>query len=153
MARVAFWVFTISSISITKFIRAENESNSSWSVLPPFVSKIYGDCESKDYELMDCLKVKVISFLDRVSRSDVIELDESVSLVRDGGREDRGRALSENDIESTIATNDQKAGHLNQMIFDRLAKFLNSHSLKIGLPKMDVASFARNLEEGKWKYD
>lgn len=124
------------------------DSAGGWSVLPSIVSKLYHDCELKDYELADCLKIKVISLLDRVGRSDVIQLDDSLALVREGKRLDSGRALSENDIENTVTGTEEKGSLLNQMLFDRVSKFLSTHVLKIGFPKVDVTSIAKSLEEG-----
>lgn len=147
MAFVKYILVLLLSVVLISSAAAEN-NDSSWSVLPSFVSKIYGDCERKDYELADCLKVKVVSLLDRASRSDVIELGESMTLVRESNRIDHGRALSENDIEGTLSGEGEKGTKLNTMIFDRVSKFLNSHSLKINFPKIDTSAFAKSLDEG-----
>lgn len=148
---VTYFVLIILSICQLKSIfGAENETTSDWSVVPSFVSKLYGDCERKEFEIVDCLKVKVVSLLDRVGRSDVIKLDETISLVRESDRGDYGRALTENDVESTITGDENKSSTLNSMIFDRISRFLSSHSVKIGFPKIDAASFAKSLEEGKF---
>lgn len=146
-----YFVIAVSFILTNSSASADTRNGSAWSIVPSFVSKLYNDCELKDYELVDCLKIKVISLLDRVGRSDVIELDESLSLVREGKRVDSGRALTENDIENTITANQEKGSALNQMLFDRVSKFFGSHVLKIGLPKLDVTSIAKSLEEGNFQ--
>lgn len=140
-----YLLLIISICGLESILCAESASN--WSVVPSFVSKLYGDCERKEFEIVDCLKVKMVSLLDRVAKSDHIELDESISLVREIGRGDHGRALSENNVESTPTAD--KSTQLNDMIIDRLSRFLSSYSVKIGLPRIDTASFAKSLEEGK----
>lgn len=147
MARALYFLLFI-SLFVIKSIFAQNNLDSNWSVIPSFVSKIYDDCERKEYELMDCLKIKIVTLLDRVSRSDSIELDESISLVREGNRIEYARALSENDIENSISNEDGKGSKLNQMIFEKISKFLRSHALKIGLPKVEVGDFAKSIQEG-----
>lgn len=148
---VTYFVLIILSIcQFESIFCADNESASEWSVVPSFVSKLYGDCERKDYEIVDCLKVKVVSLLDRVAKSDIIKLDETISLIRESDRGDYGRALTENDLESTLTGDEDKSSTLNSMIFDRISRFLSSHSVKIGFPKIDAASFAKSLEEGKY---
>lgn len=147
---VTYFVLIILSIFQIESILCADESASNWSIVPSFVSKLYGDCERKDFEIVDCLKVKVVSLLDRITKSDVIKLDETISLVRESGRGDYSRALSENDVESDLTGDEDKSSTLNSMIIDRISRFLSSHSVKIGFPKIDAASFAKSLEEGKF---
>lgn len=171
--------FAVNSISIALFYSSlvfaipssqieqqQSFDSNSWSFLPSssssFASKLYDDCERKNYELLDCLKVKVVSLLDRVSRSDVIEFDESISLVREKSgqgntddsstRVDHGRALTENEVEDTLAGDADKGSKLNDMIFKRISSFLGTHSLKIGFPKFDASSLAKSMEEGEQNY-
>ncbi|XP_065213997.1 uncharacterized protein LOC135841113 [Planococcus citri] len=126
-------------------------TDTSWSIVPAFVSKLYQDCERKEYEFLDCLKIKSISLLDRIGRSDVIELDDSMKIVREGKRSEGARALTENDIESSIVGTDEKSSLLNDMLVEKISKFANTHVLKIGLPKIDVSSIAKSLGEGRGK--
>ena len=137
-----------STTSIPTMTMPTTQPDTSWSILPTFVTKLYHDCERKEYDLLDCLKIKSISLLDRIGRSEVIELDDSIKLVREGRRSDGARALTENDIETSIIGTYEKSSMLNQMLFDKISKFAGSHVLKIGLPKIDVPSIARGLSEG-----
>ncbi|XP_065204850.1 uncharacterized protein LOC135834809 [Planococcus citri] len=126
-------------------------TDTSWSIVPAFVSKLYQDCERKEYELSDCLKIKSISLLDRIGRSDVIELGDSMKIVRKGKRSEAARALTENDIESSIVGTDEKSALLNDMLIEKISKIANTHVFKIGLPKIDVSSIAKSLGEGRGK--
>lgn len=138
-------------VSFVLFYSSAAEINdASWSILSSFMSKVYSDCGRKDYDISDCLKVKFVSLLDRMVRSDVIELDESIKLVKEDNRIDHGRALTENDVENTLTSEDEKGPKLNDMIFDRISKFLTSHSLKINFPKVNMTSFTRSLSEGNY---
>lgn len=148
---MSFVKYVLVLVSFVLFYSSAAEINdSSWSVLSSFTSKVYSDCERKDYDLSDCLKVKFVSLLDRMARSDVIEFDESIKLVREGNRIDHSRALTENDVENTLASEGEKGPKLNHMIFDRISKFLTSHSLKINFPKVNMTTFTRSLSEGNY---
>lgn len=113
--------------------------------------KLYDDCSKKD-SAMICLKGKAITFFDRASRSDSISVGDLVTLVREeGSRVDYGRAITETDLETVSQGADETSrdAKLNDLLFDRVARFFNSHSVKLSLPKMSSEELARGYEEGK----
>lgn len=113
--------------------------------------KLYDDCSKKDSAMM-CLKGKAITFFDRASRSDSIVVGDLVTLVREeGSRVDYGRAITETDLETVSQGGDETSrdAKLNDLLFDRVASFFNSHSVKLALPKMSSEELARGYEEGK----
>ncbi|XP_054257811.1 uncharacterized protein LOC128982820 [Macrosteles quadrilineatus] len=115
--------------------------------------KLYDDCSKKDSAMM-CLKGKAITFFDRASRSDSISVGDLVTLVREeGSRVDYGRAITETDLETVSQGADETSrdAKLNDLLFDRVARFFNSHSVKLSLPKMSSEELARGYEEGRGK--
>ncbi|KAG8328290.1 hypothetical protein J6590_000950 [Homalodisca vitripennis] len=111
--------------------------------------KLYDDCSRKD-SAVSCLKGKAITFFDRATRSDSIPLGDLVFLVKEeGSRLDYGRALTENDVEAVIQGSDDTARDLklNDLLFDRIARFFNSHTIKLALPKVSSQDLARGYEE------
>lgn len=113
--------------------------------------KLYDDCSKKD-SVVTCLKGKAITFFDRASRSDSIVVGDMISLVKeDGSRMDYGRALTDHDVESVIQGSDDTTRDLklNNLLFDRVSRFFNSHSVRLSLPKMSSEELSRGIEEGK----
>lgn len=125
----------------------ENEVGTGFRLL----RKLVDDCSKRD-SAVACLKGKAITFFDRASRSDSIPVGDLVMLVKeDGSRVDYGRALTEQDVESVVQGSDEDTRDLklNDLLFDRVARFLNSHTLKLALPKVTSRELARGYEEGK----
>lgn len=151
---MSFIKYATVSVTLVLVLSVSAEKNDSWSILPSLVNKVYS-CEHKEYDLTDCLKIKVLLLVDRVDRSDVIQLDDSIQLIRqDDGRTQYGRALSENDVQGSLnAISHQREGRsfaLNRMIFDRISRFLSTHSLKFNLPKFNLTALTGDSEEGEF---
>ncbi|KAL1449488.1 hypothetical protein WDU94_001990 [Cyamophila willieti] len=62
------------------------------------VTKVYDDCANKDYSMTSCLKLKALTLLDRVARSDSISFaDITISKNdEDKSRADYGRHVTLN---------------------------------------------------------
>nr|XP_018896560.1 PREDICTED: uncharacterized protein LOC109030184 [Bemisia tabaci] len=118
------------------------------------VTKLYDECSAKDYSLSTCFKMKAVTLFDRVARSDSIPFGEQLSFVKEEkDRQDYGRAITENDLESSLASTseEQKDTTLNSMLLDRVSRFMNSHTIKISLPKLSSEDLSRSLEEARGK--
>jgi len=113
-----------------------------------YVYQTYKECSGA--ELSPCLKLKLLSAIDRVSRSAQLNVAEGVTLVQDESTSNESepeRSLQE--IEANLPRAlDDKEDVLNGMIFDKIVKFFQSHTLKLKLP--NVEEVQRSLtEEGK----
>ncbi|XP_015585618.1 uncharacterized protein LOC107263199 isoform X2 [Cephus cinctus] len=122
--------------------------------------QLYKECSSS--ELSSCLKVKLLSAMDRASRSLQLNIAEGVTLLRDkdkekdkssarGNVENLDEAITEKQIESSLPRAlEDKENALNSMILERIIGFFESHTLKLKLP--NVEELQRSLtEEGRKK--
>lgn len=112
------------------------------------IYQIYKECS--DDELSPCLKVRLLSAMDRMYRSSQLNVAEGVTFVRDDpivNEEEPAKSLQE--IEASLPRAlDDKEDALNTMIFDKVVKFFQSHTLKLKLP--NVEELQRSLvEEGE----
>jgi hypothetical protein len=111
-------------------------------------------CGDKDMSL--CLKMRALTFVDRaLRRPGDVKLLEGVSLVRapdalDISRELNGRALSEAELEASLPTNaDEKDAQVETLLVDRIAKFLQGHTLQFKVPDSAISEAKKTLDEGK----
>ncbi|XP_026674962.1 uncharacterized protein LOC113465163 [Ceratina calcarata] len=112
--------------------------------------QIYKECA--DEELSPCLKVRLLSAIDRVSRSSQLNVADGVTFVQDDPvpiAEEEPKSLQE--IEASLPRAlDDKEDALNTMILDKVVKFFQSHTLKLKLP--NVEELQRSfVEEGRRK--
>lgn len=113
-----------------------------------YVYQVYKECSTA--ELSPCLKLKLLSAMDRISRSAQLNVAEGVTLVQDGPIANESEPeKSVQEIEASLPRAlEDKEDTLNGMIFDRIVKFFQSHTLKLKLPNVD--EFQRSfVEEGK----
>lgn len=114
--------------------------------------QIYKECADED--ISSCLKVRLLSAVDRVSRSTQLNVADGVTFVQDepiSNAEEPPKSLQE--IEAGLPRAlDDKENALNTMIFDKVMKFFQSHTLKLKLP--NVEELQRSLvEEGENLYN
>nr|XP_012145798.1 PREDICTED: uncharacterized protein LOC100882047 [Megachile rotundata] len=111
--------------------------------------QIYKECA--DEELSPCLKVRLLSAIDRVSRSSQLNVADGVTFVQDDPVSDAEAPKSFQEIEANLPRAlDDKEDALNTMIYDKIVKFFQSHTLKLKLP--NVEELQRSLvEEGRKK--
>ena len=113
--------------------------------------QIYKECADED--LSSCLKVRLLSAIDRVSRSAQLNIADGVTFVQDdpiSSADEPPKSLQE--IEAGLPRAlDDKEDALNTMIFDRVMKFFQSHTLKLKLS--NVEELQRSLvEEGNREF-
>lgn len=113
-----------------------------------YVYQVYKECSGT--ELSPCLKLKLLSALDRVSRSVQLNVADGVTLVQDesaANESESEKSLQEIEASLPRALED-KEDALNGIIFDKIAKFFQSHTLKLKLP--NVEELQRSFtEEGR----
>lgn len=96
-----------------------------------YLYKTYQECSSAD--LSTCLKLKLYSIIDRVSRSNSdFKIYEGVTFVKDGEEQiDETSPKTEDEIEASLPRSlDDKEQTLNTMIMDRIMSYFGSHTLK-----------------------
>ncbi|KYN12858.1 PREDICTED: uncharacterized protein LOC108767080 [Trachymyrmex cornetzi] len=89
------------------------------------VASIYTDCLKK--ESISCIKYKVFTFVDKMlADKEDITLSEGITVVKTSNAEGEGAPRS---IESS---------DLDTLLFDRLGRFLKTHSVKVDLKGSDI---------------
>ncbi|KAF6209861.1 hypothetical protein GE061_015614 [Apolygus lucorum] len=108
-------------------------------------------CGDKDFGL--CLKMRALTYVDRaLRRPDNIEVTDGVSLVRTGeaSREMNGRALSEAELENSLPKDaEDKDAQVETMLVDRVARFLESHTLQLKVPEESISEVRKSLDEAR----
>ncbi|XP_076240680.1 uncharacterized protein LOC143183126 [Calliopsis andreniformis] len=114
------------------------------------IYQVYKECSEDD--ISPCLKVRLLSAIDRMYRSAQLNVADGVTFIRDGSvSSDDEPPKSLQEIEASLPRAlDDKEDALNTMIFDKVMKFFQSHTLKLKLP--NVEELQRSLvEEGRKK--
>lgn len=115
--------------------------------------KVVKGCGDKDLSL--CLKMRALTYVDRaLRRSDNIDIVDGVSLVpTDGGsREMNGRAISEAELDETLPKDaEDKDAQVETMLVDRVARFLESHTLQLKVPESSINEVRKSLDEARGK--
>ncbi|XP_051169738.1 uncharacterized protein LOC127287059 [Leptopilina boulardi] len=114
-----------------------------------YVYQVYKDCSGS--ELSSCLKLKLLTAMDRVSRSVQLNIVEGITLVKDDPNTPDEQPKSAEEIEANLPRAlDDREDALNTMILDKIVNFFQSHTLKLKLP--NVEELQRSLtEEGRGK--
>ncbi|KAJ8684347.1 hypothetical protein QAD02_020139 [Eretmocerus hayati] len=115
------------------------------------IYQIYKDCAGA--EVSSCLKVRLLTAMDRVSRSAQINVAEGLTLIKDDQpKDDQPKETVDEaiktpqEIEASLPRSlEAKEDALNSMIMDKAADFLQSHTLKIKLP--NVEEIQRSLSD------
>lgn len=98
--------------------------------------KIYQECSAAD--LSSCLKLKLITAMDRAARSfSDIDLLDGVTFVTDQNKAnevEQAAPRSEAEIEATLPRSlNERENTLNSLIMEKVANFFDSHSLQVKL--------------------
>ena len=118
---------------------AVGEVDDGWRV----VGRLLDDCGGQG-DVASCMASKAVAFFDRAARAEVIPLGDQVSLVKAHDARE-SRALSEEELGQA-----RSQGKLTDLLWDRMASFLDSHTIKIDLPKMSSQELQRSMEEGSF---
>lgn len=96
-----------------------------------YVYRVYKECAATD--LSSCLKLKLVSALDRAARaySDV-SLFEGVSFVKDPKATAINEVKTEAELETTLPRSlTEKDEALNHLILDKVTNFFETHTLQV----------------------
>lgn len=121
--------FAIVCLATVAMVQAEDRS---YLGDAKYILNTYQQCASQD--LATCLKLKLYSVIDRVARSNSdFKVYEGVEFVKEEGSVDEEQApKTESEVEASLPRSlDDKEQTLNQMIFDRILSFFDSHTLKV----------------------
>lgn len=116
------------------------------------VYKVMQECSEKN--MATCLKMRALQYVDRALRkSDNIDVLEGITLVKsesvESSRGLNGRSLSESEVDETPAKDeDEKDTQVENLLLDRVARFLESHTLQLKVPESSISDMRRSLEEG-----
>jgi hypothetical protein len=99
--------------------------------------------EVRSGDVLTCLKLRALKFADRARGSDSIQMADGVNIVRTLPKaEDRsGRDLNLEPIteinEAVLPTDaEEKQDKLNEMLLERMASFLQTHSMQFDMPRL-----------------
>lgn len=131
-----------------------NNSNNNSALGLRSVFRIYDECQRSDGGLSMCLKKKAVTFIDRISKIDVINIGDGVRVV---GVENAAnmpktpKMLSENDLDQMMVPRslEERDYLLNSMLTDKLANYISGRKIQISLPQVTSTELGRGLEEGE----
>lgn len=116
--------------------------------------RVLQECGDKDLSI--CLKMRALTYVDKVLRkSEDISIIDGITLVKSNSNPEayRGlnaRALSQDELDASLPKNvDEKNVQVENMLFDRMARFLETHTLQLKVPEQSITDMKRSIEEGK----
>jgi len=117
-----------------------------------FMYKVYQECAAT--ELSSCLKLKLIAAMDRAARSfNQIPIVDGVAFVKESNIVEDSTPVTEADLEAQLPRAlAEKDSALNNLIFQKLGQFFESHTLQVKFPSASELQRSFNGEErGKKK--
>lgn len=114
--------------------------------------KVFEECSKKG--IVPCLKMKALTMVDRALRKTSIQVSENFALIKDTKAtefEESSRAMTESELETSLPVDsEKKEDKLDELLLDRVGKFLKSYTIQIKLfDGSDVAALKRSVSEGK----
>lgn len=106
-------------------------------------------CEKK-YSVT-CLKLDIVSFLERISDQNEYNIVSGVSVVKDADKNITKTAEIIAEVSRIFPTDPNK--RLDEFLIMRLNDYLRSHSLRLKLMDKDAAANARALFESRKKHN
>ena len=111
-------------------------------------------------DVLTCLKLRALKFADRALRSDSVQVADGINIVRTlrKAEDGSGRDLNLEPIpevnEAVLPTDpEEKQDKLNEMLLDRMARFLQTHSMQFDMPRLvdDISQLFDDhpVEQGK----
>lgn len=119
------------------------------------VYRVVQECGDKDISI--CLKMRALTYVDKVLRKpEDISIIDGITLVKTDSNSEayrglNGRALSQDELDASLPKNaDEKNTQVENMLFDRMARFLETHTLQLKVPQSSISEMKRSIEEGKF---
>lgn len=132
-------------------VNEDQQTNSSYATSPGLRSmmRIYDECQRSDGGITMCLKKKAVTFIDRISKMDVINVGDGVRVVgMDGAAVKIEKPFNENDLDQMRSLDDRDS-YLNEMLAEKLANYISGRKIQISLPQVTPNELGRGLEEGE----
>lgn len=106
-----------------------------------FVFKVYQECATKD--LTSCLKMKLITAMDRISRSyNEIPLFEGIRFVKEKNVQIKDEIKSEAELEATLPRSlEDRQDALDDIISNKVSNFFESHTLQVSVQMFNYWNF------------
>ncbi|XP_017781606.1 PREDICTED: uncharacterized protein LOC108566306 [Nicrophorus vespilloides] len=131
--------------------RTDETSTSSYLGDFKFMYKVYQECAATD--LTSCLKMKLITAMDRAARNfNQVPIFEGVSFVKEDNTNVNAESspITEAQIEAQLPRSlTERDGALNNIIFDKVGNFLQTHTLQV--KPNEIARAFNGEERGKKK--
>lgn len=128
-------VLVVLCVAYTTALPAQEEARGSRNAIQTesdLLDNIYQDCLRKDS--LSCVKYKLFSFVDKMlGHKDTITVTEGVQIVKTTGGEPEGAPRALNGDET-----------IEGLILNRIARFLESHTIKIDLKGSEIVSAVSN---------
>ncbi|XP_032663333.1 uncharacterized protein LOC116840578 [Odontomachus brunneus] len=115
------WVSTAAALAAVSLALPTNDKSGSENDL---MATIYADCLKK--ESISCIKYKVFTYVDKMlADKEDITLSEGITVVKTSNAEEGApRSIESSDLDT--------------LLFDRLGRFLRTHSVKVDLKGSDI---------------
>lgn len=136
----------------------DGQTNSSTSSSSPSstgvrsILRIYDECQRSDGGMTMCLKKKAVTFIDRISKIDVVNLGDGIKVIGLENDIKVPKTLSENDLDQMLPRSlEDRDYFLTNMLADKIAHYISGRNIQISLPKVTSSDIGRGLEEGEYK--
>lgn len=143
----------VAAASTTTTTNEDQQTNNSNNAAPGLrsVMRIYDECQRSDGGVAMCLKKKAVTFIDRISKIDVINIGDGVRVVGvENAATKTAKTLSENDLDQMMPRSlEDRDYFLNNMLTDKLANYISGRKIQISLPQVTPNELGRGMEEGE----
>lgn len=119
------------------------------------ILRVYDECQRADGGFSLCIKKKAVTFIDRATKIDAVNIDDGMKIVRngDGATDDTQKALTETELELSLPRGfEARDDALSNILMEKVSHFFNGRMIQISLPKMTPDEIGRGLEEGNRSY-
>lgn len=141
----------LSSVALIALVASTSVASSPAENAFRAMKKIYNVCENSE-EMFKCMKIQALKLTDRALKLPNIKLTEGLSIVKKDDApemDSRSMGINEFDSEAVMALPSAK---VDDMIVDRVNKFMDSHQVSVNVPRLLTSSEApRLVEEGRKK--
>lgn len=135
----------------TSVLGADEQNNSSSPIGIRAVMRIYDDCQRADGGFSMCLKKKAVTFIDRVSKIETINLGDGIKVVGLENDVKVPKTLSENDLDQMLPRGlEDRDYFLTNLLTEKLASYISGRNIQISLPQITSSDIGRGMEEGEY---
>lgn len=114
--------------------------------------RIYDECQRTDGGMAMCLKKKAVTFIDRLSKIDVVNIGDDVKVVGvEGAAAKASKSINENELDQMLPRSlEDRDYFLTNMLTEKVANYLSGRKIQISLPQLSPTDVGRGLEEGNF---